>query len=85
MGQGDLEECEACGGSGEANRHYKKEEDGEHKERGRRRGQRGKEKKKKRLGESEKERDLRIIIKNSFFLQSYHSELLLLKILAIER
>ena len=29
MGQGDLEECEACGGSDEANRHYEKEEDEE--------------------------------------------------------
>ena len=84
MGQGNLEECEACGGSGEANRHYKKEEDGEHKERGRRRGQRGKEKNKKRPGESEKERDLRIK-KYFFFLQSYYGELLLLNILAIER
>ena len=53
MGQGDLEECEACDGFGEADHRYEKEGDEEHRERGR---QRGKEKKKKRPGERERKR-----------------------------
>ena len=37
VGQGDLKECEACGGSSKANRRYEKKGDEEHRDRGRRR------------------------------------------------
>ena len=53
VGQGDLEECEACGGSGEVDRRCEKEGDEEHRDRGK---EKQKMKKKKRPGEREKKR-----------------------------
>ena len=46
VGQGNIEECKACGGFGEVDRRYKKEGDEEHREKGR---QRGKERKKETI------------------------------------
>ena len=48
MGQGNIEECKACGGFGEVDRRYEKEGDEEHREKGRQRGKRKKEKKETR-------------------------------------
>ena len=48
VGQGNIEECKACGGFGEVDRRYEKEGDEEHREKGRQRGKRKKEKKETR-------------------------------------
>ena len=76
MGQGDLEECEACGGSGEADRRYEKEGDEDHRELEieedeelRERGREKQKRKRKRDLERERERKRREN-KNLFFFNN---------------